>query len=75
MQVAEHLFANALASLALTKLLRVLGYRPSSLHTMNFDRTMQRSFDLLAKHLWRVRTQYSKSHNVPHCFAVSHGHR
>ena len=38
---------------------------------MNFDRTMQSSFDLLAKHLWRVRTEYSKDHNVPQCFAVA----
>ena len=71
-QVAEHLFATAQVFwLALTNLLRVLGCRPSSLHTMNFDRTMQSSFDLLAKHLWRVRTEYSKNHNVPQCFAVA----
>ena len=38
---------------------------------MNFDRTVQSSFDQLAKHLWRVRTEYSKNHNVPQCFAVA----
>ena len=71
-QVAEHLFATVQVFwLALTNLLRVLGCRPSSLHTVNFDRTMQSSFDLLAKHLWRVRTEYSKNHNVPQCFAVA----
>ena len=71
-QVAEHLFATAQVFwLALTNLLRVLGCRPSSLHTMHFDRTMQSSFDPLAKHLWRVRTEYSKNHNVPQCFAVA----
>ena len=71
-QVAEHLFATAQVFwLALTNLLRVLCCRPSSLHTMNFDRTMQSSFDLLAKHLRRVRTEYSKNHNVPQGFAVA----
>ena len=71
-QVAEHLFATAqVLWLALTNLLRVLCCRPSSLHTMNFDRTMQSSFDLLAKHLRRVRTEYSKNHNVPQSFAVA----
>ena len=71
-QLAEHMFATAqIFFLALTNMLRVLGCRPSSLHTMKFVKTLQSTFDLDAKHLWRVRTEYSKNKNIPHSFAIA----
>ena len=71
-QLAEHMFATAqIFFLALTNMLRVLGCRPSSLHTMKFVKTLQSSFDLHEKHLWRVRTEYSKNKNIPQNFAVA----
>lgn len=68
-QIAHHLFETGdIMMLALTNMLRVLGCRPSSLKTMVFRNGLG-IFDE-TKHMWRVRTEYSKTRNMPDELAV-----